>query len=235
VLAQRLLRSPGWRRRALAVDIAAQLRRPTADEHGSAEYAPDGTRRLLLAGLQDSHDKVIEAAATGLGHRPDVAALPELVRLASHPSAGVRYGVTFAFGSYGQPEAIQALLKLAADADATVRDWATFALGTLHEVNSPEVRERLWQNLGDSCADVRGEAIMGLARRHDPRVVDHLLEHLESDCHTLDFEAAGILASPRLVPVLERLAANESAGSSAWHLQLHLALEACRGRAAQQE
>lgn len=232
-LARSLAASASWRRRALGLYIASQLqqRRREGKSSGVA-YALDETRELLLSGLRDPHDEVVGAAASGLGHRPHPAALHDLVRLASHPNASLRFDVAFALGNHDEPAAVEALLILACDSADEVRDWATFGLGSLHEADTPQIRERLWLNLRDPVADVRGEAIVGLAQRHDPRAIDHLLTHLDDDCRIQELHAAEKLASPRLLPALQVLLARSQGRADidgSWFSNLCAAVEACGG------
>jgi HEAT repeat protein len=228
-LTRLLCGSPTWRRRELGMNLAAQLRRrQRASDSGSVEYAPQETRQLLLAGLHDAQAKVIEAAAAGLGHRANSAALGALVRLAVHRNTSIRFSVAFALANYPEPEAIAALLRLAQDVDDEVRDWATFGLGTQQEASSPEILQRLWENLNDRDRGVRGEALAGLASRGDPRALDYLLEHLGADCSNQDLEAAEKLASPRLLPALQTLANQSRWDGGDWrYVLLGAAIHAC--------
>lgn len=205
-MVRRLSRSSNWRRRALGMRIASQLRQPRRDtEFGSVEYEKEATQQLLLAGLRDAREAVVEAAIAGLSHRPHAAALADLVRLAAHRSADLRWAVAVALGHYSEPEAIQALLHLARDTDDDVRDWATFGLGTMHDVDTPEVRELLWRNLRDPNPDVRGEALVGLAERGDCRAVAHLAGLLGEDCRVFELIAAEKFADRGLLPALQAL------------------------------
>lgn len=228
--AQKLARSPNWRRRALGAYIASQLRQGRASP---AEYALEETHRLLLAALEDPHVEVVRAAVSGLGHRPNPAAVPELVRLASHRHHGLRWNVAVALGRYPQPLAVEALLRLMSDPDDDVRDWATFGMGSLQEVDTPEIRAALQRNLSDRDADVRGEALVGLARRRDGRVVEHLLEQLGPECRVYELDAAESMADPRLLGSLEALQALVRTFPSDdkdgyWSHRLAAAIDACR-------
>ncbi len=233
-LVRSLSTSPGWRRRALGLYIASQLRRGRPGR--SMEYALEETQALLLAGLRDAHDEVVRAAVSGLGHRPHPAALADLLRLSTHRHAQLRYNVAISLGGYSDPGAIEALLRLASDTDDDVRDWATFELGTIHEtVDTPAIRDILWKNLHDHHPDVQGEALVGLANRGDARAVDHLIQHLDIECRVYELEAAERLASPLLAPALRNLATHMARGEhhagSYWLGSLQRAIAACEGTA----
>lgn len=229
-LARLLSSSPSWRRRGLGLYIASQLRqRKRGNDFGSIEYGLDETQALLLAGLHDTHDEVVRAAVSGLGHRPHPAALVELVRLSTHRSELLRWNVAVSLGRYAEPAAIEALLRLGGDSDDLVRNWATFGLGSLQEADTPEIRDLLWKNLQDHDAEVRGEALVGLAERGDPRVIGYLAERLDTNCRVYELDAAEKLASPLLLEALQRTASglNESEVSSYWLGRLKAAIAAC--------
>lgn len=193
------------------------------------EYAMEETQALLLKGLHDTHEEVVCAAVSGLGHRPHPAALSELVALSEHRNATLRWNVAVALGMYAEPAAADALQRLALDIDDDVRDWATFGLGSLQEVDTPAIRELLWGNLHDAHGDVRGEALVGLAERGDSRAISHLIERLDASCRVYELEAAQRLASPLLLDALQRIAnslgADERGGY--WYGRLEAAIEAC--------
>lgn len=91
------------------------------------------------------------------------------------------------------------------DEDDDVRDWATFGLGSLTEADTPEIREALYQRVIDpnDDSDAPGEGLVGLAERHDPRAVDLTIKFLEAgNAGSLIFDAAEILADPKLYPAL---------------------------------
>ncbi len=202
-----LARSPSPRRRALALDIAAQLRTPgPARDYQGEPYAVEATQALLAAGLGDAHTTVVQSAIAGLGHRPTRAALPALLAHLGHADARVRFALAYTLGSYPDPDATAALVRLAADRDDDVRDWATFSLGTISEADSDEIRTVLWTNAHDANRDVRGEAAVGLARRSDPRVIDLLKTRLLADDWQLyELEAVEEMPSPELLDTLHRL------------------------------
>ncbi len=229
-LARRLCASASWRRRALGLHVASQLRRRDREARfGSVEYALDETQALLRAGLKDSHEAIVAAAVSGFGHRPHPDALAELVRLSTHPNPNLRFDVAVALGRYPEPAAIDALISLASDSDDDVRDWATFGLGSMQEADTPAIRDTLWKNLHDANEDVQGEALCGLAERHDPRAIDFLVENLDDECRVYELDAAAFLASPRLLEPLQRIASELTADESEgyWFNCLKAAISAC--------
>ncbi len=233
--AKALSRSPSWRRRALGLLVASQLR---SSRHAcigkDGTYALMETQALLLVGLHDTHEEVVRAAISGLGHRPHPSAAGMLVRLATHSRGAVRWEVAVALGHYDEPESVEALIRLAQDRDDPVRDWATFGLGSMLEVDTPDVRELLWRNLSDPDRDVRGEAVVGLATRGDPRAIDHLKTCLGPDTRVYELDAAQKLADASLLPMLEALAAEVSGADAQgyWFNCLQDAIDACRSASA---
>ena len=152
---------------------------------------------------------VVEAIATSFGHLEDSRALPALLSLAGHPSAEVRFSAAAAIpracGFAARPEAVEVLLRLTADPDSDVRDWACFGLGQL-EADGPRVRDALAARLDDPDVDTRCEALTALAVTGDPRAYAKLVERLAAgDLSTLEIEAAGELADPRLRAALQQL------------------------------
>jgi HEAT repeat protein len=227
-----LVRSASARRRALGLDIAAQLRHPASASDGLGEpYAPAATQVLLQAALADRHPGVLQSAITGLGHRPVPAALQSLLAHLDHPDTRVRFALAYALGSYPDPDAAAALMRLAADRDDDVRDWATFSLGTLSDADDDAVRTRLWTNAHDPNRDVRGEAVVGLARRSDPRVIELLKQRLaDDDCRIYELEAAEEMPRAELLETLRhvRAEAEQRRGlDPLWHRHLLDAIDAC--------
>ena len=231
-VARRLAKSRNYRKRALGLDIASQLRRrDTSAPLGSVEYALEATQEMLLAGLRDASVDVLGAAISGLGHRPHPWALPTLVQLAGHSNENIRFSVAVALGHYHEPEAIDALILLAKDQANDVRDWATFGLGSMQDADSPKVRESLWSNIHDPDDGVRGEALVGLAARKDERVIPILLERLTIDCQVFELDAAELMASPQLLDSLCRIkdtAINDGCDLDGyWYKCLLRAIDAC--------
>lgn len=230
-LAGGLAKSQNYRKRALGLYIASQLRRRQKGvPFGSIEYALKESQELLLAGLRDDSNDVLCAAISGFGHRPHPHALPELIKFASHPDQQIRFQVAIALGRYSEAESIDAQLLLAIDGSDIVRDWATFGIGSMQEADDPRIRDILWANLKDKDEDVRGEALVGLANRKDERIIPVLLELLNSNCSTFELHAAESLASPllseRLNAIKNAVSDEESIGSY-WYRLLLDAIDAC--------
>jgi hypothetical protein len=226
-----LARSANAHRRALAMDIAAQLRQAGTGLADGPAFALEETQALLVAGLSDSNAGVQRAAIAGLGHRPAPDALPRLLALLDHPDSALRFALACALGSYAQAEATDALMRLARDRDDDVRDWATFGIGALRDTDDEAIRALLWDNAHDPDRDVRGEAVVGLARRGDPRVVELLKERLAGgDCRGYELEAVQEMPRPELLGPLHTLLADAErtrAHSSAWLGELLDAIDAC--------
>lgn len=227
----RLAKYRNWRKRALGLYIASQLRRSQkGGTIGSAEYALRETQAMLLAGLRDGCVEVVRAAISGFAHRPHQSALPDLIRFASHPDQQIRLQVAITLGSYIEIESIDALLRLATDISDDVRNWATFSICSMHRADNPKIRDLLWRNLQDSDEDVRGEAVVGLAIRKDERVISVLLELLDTDCRVFELDAAERMASPLLLDrlnVLEKSVTDKDAIDSYWYRHLLDAIVAC--------
>ncbi len=174
----------------------------------------EGVPTLIRLLEEDPDETVRESAASALGQIAAPAAIPALVRSASHSSPEVRFAVTHALGSFYEStweqtdpsckaEVTATLLRLMDDTDEDVRDWATFGIHQ-GDHDTPETRARLWKALEDPNADVRGEAAEGLAKFGDRSllpILDRLLREDEalSPCY---FEAAEALGDPTLLPAV---------------------------------
>lgn len=107
-------------------------------------------------------------------------------------------------GSKAAESNLKKLIDFTRDADKSNRDWATMALG-IYGPDTPEVIDALTGAADDDDYDVRAEAIEALARRR-PELTLPLVERELSKqrCGYGVFEAAGIIANPRLVGALKR-------------------------------
>ncbi|MEH2147231.1 hypothetical protein [Nostoc sp.] len=133
-----------------------------------------------------------------------------VIRLKSHPSPSVRYGVVFGLLGYEDELAISTLIELSSDRDGDVRNWATFGLGSQIETDTTAIREALYQRFinenTDENYEIYAEALVGLAKRKDSRILTRLIEELLSDyVGVLAVEAAEEFADSRLYPALMQL------------------------------
>ncbi len=230
--AEALFRSASVRRRALALDIVAQLREPhRRGPDPAAPFGIEAAQAMLVAALDDRDGGVLQSAIAGLGHCPVPGLLPRLIAFEAHHDSRVRWALVHTLDSYREPESVAALMRLAADRDDEVRDWATFSIGTLSEADDDAVRALLWKNAFDSCRDVRGEALVGLARRSDPRIIELLKERLlDDDCRVYELEAAEEMPRAELLDTLLRLrddAERLHDLDPTWHRHLLDAIDAC--------
>jgi hypothetical protein len=222
-IAARLAMSNLAHERRVAADILAQL--------GWQErtYLSESIE-ILLRLLSDPDVEVLQAAAIACGHRKSSLSVARLVELGKHPSAQVRYGVSYGLAGQDEPSAIAALLLLSKDEDRDARDWATFALGSQTDIDTPELRDALRARLTDNDPEIRGEALVGLGRRRDERLKKAVLDEL-SDEFLGDwvFEAAEAIADPDFIPALEGMRARMSADlPQRFFDRLDVALLACQ-------
>ena len=213
--------------RRVAADILAQL--------GWQErtYLSESIE-ILLRLLDDPEVEVLQAAAIACGQRKSSLSVARLVELGKHPSAQVRYGVTYGLAGQDEPSAIDALLLLSKDEDRDVRDWATFALGSQTDIDTPELREALRARLTDNDPEIGGEALVGLSRRQDEHLKRAVLDELSGEFHgDWVFEAAEAIADPDFIPALERMRARMNADlPERFFFRLEMALLACQRKRA---
>jgi HEAT repeat protein len=217
--------------RCLGADVLGQLGAEPGTSPAESTFAV-ASGGVLLALLEDDEEEpaVLSSAAVGLGHLRDERAIDRLVALASHPSADVRASVVHGLMGYDDDRAVSALIQLSGDAEGPVRDWATFALGVQIDRDTAEVRDALAARLDDDNEDASAEAIRGLARRRDERALDAALAASEDGGGPNVDEALVLLGAstgdPRLLPYLERLAAEPEA-TETYGDELQRALERC--------
>ncbi|MGA5553711.1 ankyrin repeat domain-containing protein [Streptomyces lavendulocolor] len=160
-------------RRALAADVLGRL-------GAGAERVLPVLREMARA---ERDAEPVAAVVGALGQLGDPAALPEVLRHAAHPDAGVRRGVAVALTGLvpaGHREGVEVLIGLSRDGDREVRDWATLALGRVPD-DSPALREALAARLDDPDAGTAAEAARGLAERGDDRAPQALARILGSE------------------------------------------------------
>ncbi|HET6856333.1 MAG TPA: ankyrin repeat domain-containing protein [Streptomyces sp.] len=166
-------------RRAFAADVLGQL----GSDDDSRPFASRALPLLRELAREAEDAELVRAAVLGLGQQGDPAALPEILRHASHPDAQVRHRVALSLVGLvpGDDRAgAAALVTLSGDPDDDVRDWATLALAGI-EADTPDIREALAARLDDRDPDTAAEAARGLAVRQDPRAVDALARILGSE------------------------------------------------------
>jgi hypothetical protein len=209
--------------RRVAADILAQL------GWQDRTYL-DESVEIILRLLDDPEEPVLQAAAIACGHRKSPLCVSRLVDLAKHPSASVRYGVSYGLAGQDEPDAVAALVLLSEDDDRDVRDWATFALGSQTDLDTPELREALRARLRDTDPEIRGEALVGLGRRHGEHLKSAILEELSGEFHgDWAFEAAEVIADPDFVPAPTSMRARMSADlPERFFARLESALLACQ-------
>ena len=223
-------KSPNWRKRRLAINIACQLRQP--GDANRQRVSPNLQRlaeQVLTDGLRDSQWRVLASALYGLGHYQVAKCLPAMLSFVSHPEVGIRHGLAFALGVYQQIEAAEGLLCLMVDSDENVRNWATFGLGSLCELDSPEIRSGLLLAAQASNPEIRGEALVGLARRHVAEAKPLVLAELDGDFHGCwAIDAAAILGDRDFLAHLEKLCQHpEIVADSYFTSVLEEAIQAC--------
>jgi len=200
--ARRLCASDCPQEKTLGANILGQLGIPV-------RRFPGESVAILLKLLEIEEDAgVIGAICVALGHIHDPTAIKALSRFKTHPSFDVRYGVVLGLLCFAEDLAIETLIELSRDEDNVVRDWATFGLGTMIDADTPPIRQALFVRVFDTDEVTRGEALVGLARRKDPRIIEPLIKELSGYAnaeYTYSLEAAGELADPRLLPVLQGL------------------------------
>jgi methionyl-tRNA formyltransferase len=160
--------------RGIAAYVLGQLGVPTRT------FVAESAEALEAMAAAEEQPTVLATIAHAFGNLGDDHGTGVLLRLATHPDAGVREGVVQALAGREDGAAVDALLALTADPEPDIREWATFAVGALAEVDGPEIRDALAARLDDDCEEARVEAVHGLALRRDPRALETAVELLEA-------------------------------------------------------
>jgi hypothetical protein len=210
--------------RALGANILSQL------GWGQPRSFDGEAIALLIGALGDPVDMVRAAAATGLGHRRFLAAVPSLLALIADPVVEVRRGVVFGLSCVEDKRATDGLIRMCHDEDAYVRDWASFGLAEQCEIDYPELRDQLRSMLHDVNPEIRGQAMIGLARRGDRGCIGAVLAELSGDHHgEWAIQAAGHLADPSLIGALETLREKMLTTEPDYHIaDVDKSIAACR-------
>ncbi|MFE3742639.1 ankyrin repeat domain-containing protein [Streptomyces sp. NPDC059134] len=171
-------------RQAFAADVLARLGAtggggagglgvfPEAADGGSP-FAARAVPLLRELSRQAVEPELIGSVVVALGQHGDPASLPEILRHAAHPEAGVRRRVAVALTGLVPADhrnGVRTVLRLGRDADASVRDRAVQALAAL-EADTHEIREALAARLNEPDAGTAARAGGGVAVRRDPRAV----------------------------------------------------------------
>jgi HEAT repeat protein len=199
--------------------------------NGHPEYTPEVLPELLAMLDQSQPVEVLVAVIEALGHAWTESACLAVVPFADHPHEWVRLAAVRSMPGgvetvAGSTMVAAALIERFRDDDSDVRNWATFGVGSMLDIDSVEIRVALRGNLEDPEYDVQCEALVGLARRGDLSAVEPTIRMLtRQSVGRLAVEAAGLLADPKLLPVLNDL-------GKWWDVDSELldaALSACRG------
>ena len=190
--------------RELGVNILSQL--------GIPERAfPLQTIHYLLSFMKkEKSPTVLSAVGIAFGHlidSDDHRVVREIVFLANHKSAQVRFSVVQALRGQEHPLAIKTLIKLSKDESKEVRDWATFGLGSQIDLNTPAIRRALRSRLNEKDDEIRGEALLGLAKRRVPGIISNIIKELQmrKPIVYLMLEAAEEIGNPKVLPALRGL------------------------------
>lgn len=186
--------------------VCRQLAADCLNDLGHRHDRPyqDESTPLLVALCADADPAVVQSALYAASKFRNFDARV-LAGCARHADDDVRFAVASALSFRTEPEAVEALIALMGDPIDDVRDWATFGLGN-GDADSAVIRSALSARLTDEDCDTRCEAIFGLAKRGVVEVIPFIERELDATGSTLAVEAAEVLADPRLVPALERLA-----------------------------
>lgn len=135
---------------------------------------------------------------------------------------------------FSTPEAITALIVLSSDRAFEVRNWATFGLSDMTDVDSEAIQQALIARLNDRT-EISVDALNGLARRKHPKALAWTLSALESGEEAAGhFEAATHIASPALLPALEKLQLSCTDDDDSYYRnRLRDAINACGGVSSQ--
>ena len=225
-----LARDPDARLRVLVPDVLRYLgRRPQ----------PRLTETVALFDEMlhtDDDARVIAAIGNAFVDIPHPAAVDLMVPFARHADENVRQAVVAALLGHREQRAVDTLIVLSRDPVVSVRDWATFGLGSqLGEpsdesfFDSEPLRAALVARLEDEDEETRLDAAEGLALRKDERALSTIERALAADIVSpIAIDAAYAMASPKLAPALERIAARGEIDGG--HCSVEEAIAACRGR-----
>lgn len=223
--ASRLCRSSSSHDRGIGADILGQLGLPE-------RTFPQETLEILHDMLRAEQEaEVLADALVAIGHAQDAADTSNLdlvIEKAHHKEEDVRYGAVFALLGRDDHDSISTMIELSKDPDEDVRNWATFGLGSMIESDTPKIRDALLERLSEKNAEIRGEALVGLAERNHPNTIGTIIKELNTRrINILVLEAAEILRSPELYPLLTEWREGHDDPEDCFDHQLERAWRAC--------
>jgi HEAT repeat protein len=173
----------------------------------------------LIRTLGDADAWVRLGVARALGIIGDVRAVEPLIQALDDPEGFVCLGATWALGSIGDVRAVEPLIWALGDPDAWVRFGAIWALERIGDVRAVEP---LIQFLSDQDEEIRSLAAWPLGKIGDVQAVGPLIQALgdpDAMVRRETAEALGKIGDPRALPVLERVA-REDTGVLEWRSKL---------------
>jgi HEAT repeat protein len=196
-------------KQALAKDPAAGVRLEATT--GLYHFADTSSRETLLALTHDEDAKVRAEAISELSatevNPPDIR---EFLAFLGDPAPIVRAEMVRWLGYKDEAFALPHLLALALDEDSLVR-WRV--VEELHQFPGDESISTLVKATSDLDPDVRASALRGLGRHRYPLRLDLLLSHVEdpsTEVRKTVAQCLESLASPELLPALEKLSEDET-------------------------
>ena len=103
------------------------------------------SRALLAAAVRDSNNRVAGNALVALHRIGDCAAIPELLKMASHEAALFRSTAAWAMGQTGDPRFAPALARLMCDESTAVRSRALSALARVKSAAAQSRQGAHWR------------------------------------------------------------------------------------------
>lgn len=111
--------------------------------------------KLLRAAARDDQNRVAGNALLGMYWIGDTSALPELVKMAGHPSPACRRTAAWVMGETGDPRFNGLLGELIRDGQAGVRRNARAALKLLRKATAAACQREVWTVAGRCETDLR--------------------------------------------------------------------------------
>ncbi|MEU7073985.1 HEAT repeat domain-containing protein [Streptomyces narbonensis] len=181
----------------------------------------------LLRAVADTGHRGVRWSALACAELGFRRAVPLITALLEHPDPMVREGACQALGVLAEPAAIPALAARLNDETDWVRSRAALTLG---RIGGDRALAVLWQAMRQRRHPKAGYLASAIAA-FGPPVVDDLITLTtdpDPDLRALACRALGSTADDRALPVLERLAAHDLAGTTLGGLVATAAKQALR-------